>query len=165
MKTVKKVCALALVCLLMMSLSAAAVGEEAEETAPSLSCRERAAAALADYEELLPWDEIDLFDIMGIAEEDFSDFIYLTDISGMDGREVVMICCVSPEALQRVEAALSAYLKRRVKETQNYLPDAWELLSRAVLVTRENTVLLVSGENAEAEAELLLNPSAAENPQ
>lgn len=145
---------LILICILVCA-AVPVCGEEMED-AGFLPLEDRAAAVLPDFEDLIPWFEEDLYDIMGIEEDDYADFIYLTDDSGMEGREVIMICCVSAEAAERTEAALTAYLERRIRETQNYLPDAWYLLSNAVLIRQENTVLLISGADAAAEAELLL---------
>lgn len=156
----KKIPALILICILLGTLNCVRAEEKdvpaAEEETAVQTLADRAAAVLPDYEDLLPWFEEDLYDIMGIEEDDYSDFIFLTDESGMEGREIVMFLCVSPEAVNRIQDALTSYLARRVKETQNYLPDAWELLNRAVLITRDTTVLLVSGPDAAAEAEMLL---------
>lgn len=156
MKTVlKKLCSVMMILALWTGCMTGAVCEETG------SLQDLSAAVLADYDSLLPWDEIDLYDIIGIPEELYTDFIYLTDASGLEGREAVVLCCVSEEAAEEVYAFLSAYLERRVKETQNYLPDACELLSRAVPVKEGVTVILISGPSAEEETEAFLSMLSA----
>lgn len=158
MKNTNRLIALILMCVLLCTVTAACAEEAAPagEAVQALSLEELAAIILPDFEDLVPWYEEDLLDIMGIEEDDYTDFVYLTDDSGMEGREVIVLYCSSPEAAEKVLASVTAYLARRVKETQNYLPDAWELLDKAVLAQDGATVLMISGPDAAAEAEAFL---------
>lgn len=156
----KKLCSAMMILALWTGCMTGAVCEETGTSVPG-SLQEISAAVLTDYDTLLPWDEIDLYDIIGIPEELYTDFIYLTDESGLEGREAVIILCGTEEAAEEVYTLLSAYLERRVKETRNYLPDAYELLNRAFLIREGVTVILLSGTAAKEEAEAFLNMLAA----
>ncbi len=127
----------------------------AAETAEAQDLRARAFAALSDADELVELYEEDLYELMGIEPEDCEDYVYLAARDALSAREVIVIRAVDAEAAERVEGLLQSYLQGRRTETRGYLPDAYALLSGTEVVRRDCLVLLVVGEHADEEIELL----------
>ena len=88
-------------------------------------------------------DEDELYDVIGIAPEDYSDYAYLADYDALSGRELVLVRAVDEEAAERISTLLSLYLEHRLKATRNYLPDVYRALSEAA-VHQENLLLVLS---------------------
>ena len=101
------------------------------------------------------WPE-DLSDLMGIGEEEYTDFVYLASENSATGREIIIIMATDETTAESIEDKLIRYRETRLKETRNYLPEAYKLIEASV-VTREGlTVILDIGENAENEIRQLL---------
>ena len=124
----------------------------ARETRP---LREIVKSAAADAESLAALAEEDLTDMTGIEPEEYSEFVFLQGI-GMDGREILAARAADKDAADRLVKQMEAYLERRMKETRNYMPEAYQLQSEAKVRTRNLTVALVVGPDAEKETEAIL---------
>ena len=115
------------------------------------SCAEKASETLMDRvlrvaedsSDLIRMDEDELYDVIGIAPEDYSDYAYLADYDALSGRELVLVRAVDEEAAERISTLLSLYLEHRLKATRNYLPDVYRALSEAA-VRQENLLLVLS---------------------
>ena len=142
-----------LICLLL--LSSLMVSAAPAESAEAVGLRERLLAVAADAEDLVSLYEEDLSELMGIEPEDYEDFAYLASRDALSGREMIAVLAVDDEAADRVEEQLQFYLDGRRTETQNYLPDAYALLCAAEVIRQDRLVLLVIGENAAEEIEML----------
>ena len=55
-----------------------------------------------------------------------------------------------------MKASSKVYLNQRLRETQNYLPDIYAVLENAKVQIKGNTVLLVTGEQANVWANAIL---------
>ena len=142
--------------LIALVLSLAGCGQPKEEApAVKLPLDELAASVAADAGTLLKLSAEDLEDALGITPEMYTEFIYLQD-DAMTGREILALRTGRPEAAEQVRVKLEAYLERQRKETRDYLPEAYKLLSAAKVEVKNNTVALIAGENAAEETRKLL---------
>ena len=55
-----------------------------------------------DSSDLIRMDEDELYDVIGIAPEDYSDYAYLADYDALSGRELVLVRAVDEEAAERI---------------------------------------------------------------
>ena len=138
---------------LLVCLAAAACAEEAKAPETLL---ELVNCVAEDSMDLAVMSADDLYDMVGVAPEDYDDFAYLSDYGALSGRELIVVRAVDEEAADRVVEILSHYLELRMRETRNYLPDAYKALSVAE-VLREDllAVLSIAAPNPE-EASMLL---------
>ncbi len=119
--------------------------------------REKVNMVCEDATDLAPLTAEDLEDVLGIPAEDYQDFVFLQS-EGTDGREILAIRAVSMDAAKRIAEQAESYLERRRKETRNYAPEAYQLLSEAQVETKNLTVVLVVGKDGAAEAKAILSP-------
>lgn len=158
MSAMKKLVCVLLCCLL---LPAAVFAEEpaetaAENTAAEPSLMDRVLGVISDGRDLGRMYADDLSDLLGIEPEDYTDFVYLSDYNALTGREVILLLAADGDAADRVEEMLGMYLEGRLKETRNYLPEAYKLLSAAEVVRSGLVLVLVVGENSGEETAQLL---------
>jgi len=127
----------------------------APEAAQAQTLEERIGAIAADAGDLAPFSLEELADMTGIAPEDCADFVFLQG-DGTDGREILAVTVKNAEAGDRVEALMQSYLERRRDENRNYAPAAYQLLSKASVVRKGLTLVMISGTKAAEETERLL---------
>jgi len=145
--------ALLLMAFLLACLTLTVFAESAEAPESLLEVVNRVAE---DNENLAVMSADDLYDLVGVPPEDYDDFAYLADYDALSGRELIVVRAVDEEAAERVVAMLSHYLEQRMRETRNYLPDAYKALSMAEVRLEELlAVLSIAAPNPE-EASLLL---------
>ena len=125
--------------LLALSFCLVLLPSYAEKAAETLL--DRALRVAEDSDNLIRVDEDELYDVVGIAPEDYSDYAYLADYDALSGRELVLVRAVDEEAAERIFSQLSLYLEHRLKATRNYLPDVFRSLSEAGI--RQRDLLLV----------------------
>lgn len=158
----KKLTLIMLLCLLgcftLMAVAeepADAAADAAVESAP-FTLLDRALLVAEDRDDLLEMTEDDLYDLIGIAPEEYTDFAYLSHIDSLTGRELIIVSAVDEEAAQRIVELLQGYLEIRLHETRNYLPETYRVLLEAKVTQQELLVVLsIAAPNAE-EVELLL---------
>lgn len=144
--------------LLLAALVLSGCGGQKEETAApaeKMTLQELVASVAPDAGELAPLNADDLADVLGIEMEDYTEFVYLQD-DGLGGREILALRCPDESATARVAEKVEKYLEQRRKETQNYLPEVYQLLTAAQVETRGNTVALITGEGAQEQVKKLL---------
>lgn len=127
--------------LLALSFCLVLLPSYAEKAAETLL--DRALRVAEDSDNLVRLDEDELYDVIGIAPEDYSDYAYLADYDALSGRELVIVRAVDEEAAERISGLLTQYLDHRLKATRNYLPDVFRSLSEAS-VLKENLLLVLS---------------------
>ena len=115
---------------------------------------EDACAAGADA--LIRFGKMDIEDVIGVTADEYSDAVYLQDADVSAGREVIVMRGVDANAAQQIAQRLENYLAQRRKETQNYFPEAYKLLSETSVQRKNNTVALVVHEKATDITKLLL---------
>ena len=148
-----------LLTLLLVCLAMTACAESTEPAEPgevTETLLERVNRVAEDNLNLAVMSADDLYDLIGVPPEDYEDFAYLADYDALSGRELIIVRAVDEEAAERVVEMLSHYLELRMRETRNYLPDAYKALSVAE-VLREDllAVLSIAAPNPE-EASMLL---------
>ena len=127
--------------LLALSFCLVLLPSYAEKAAETLL--DRALRVAEDSDNLVRLDEDELYDVIGIAPEDYSDYAYLADYDALSGRELVIVRAVDEEAAERISRLLTQYLDHRLKATRNYLPDVFRSLSEAS-VLKEDLLLVLS---------------------
>ena len=119
------------------------------------SLAEKVNMTAEDAGNLAPLTAEDLEDVLGAVPEDYTEFVFLQS-EGTDGREILAVRAADKEAAERVAGLAEKYLERRMKETRNYAPEAYQLLSEAKVRTKNLTVVLVVGQDASKEADFIL---------
>lgn len=143
----KRVLLLALCAVMLFSL--AACTQAAPRTASTLDTplRELVDSAAPGMTGLVSMPKTDLEDVIGIDPADHTEAVYRQD-DQMGGQEIVVLRAVDKDAAQRVAGLLENYLEQRRKETRNYLPEAYKLLEAARVEIKNNTVALISAQDA-----------------
>ena len=121
----------------------------------ALSLRDAVNEAASDAAGLVALTKEDLSDIMGIEPEDYLEAVYLQS-ADLSGREIVAFRAKDAEGAKRIAQQLETYLEQRRKETRDYLPDAYKLLTDARVESKRLTIALFVGEKSSEETAKLL---------
>ena len=108
-----------------------------EEEIAAETLMDRVLLLVEDAEDLVAMDGDDLFDIIGIDPEDCEEFVYLADADALSGRELIIVIAKDADAADTAEELLQLYLESRLRETRNYLPEAYQALSEAEVVRQD----------------------------
>ncbi len=144
---------LAAMLLVLGACSAPEKGAPASDAPASLA--EKVNMIAEDAGNLATLTAEDLEDVLGAVPADYTEFVFLQS-EGMDGRELLAVRAADRDAAGRVAGMAEAYLERRLKETRNYAPEAYKLLSEAKVRTKNLTVVLAVGPNGTQEADFIL---------
>ena len=144
---------LAALLLVLGACSAPEKGAPASDAPASLA--EKVNMIAEDAGNLAALTAEDLEDVLGAVPADYTEFVFLQS-EGMDGRELLAVRAADRDAAGRVAGMAEAYLERRLKETRNYAPEAYKLLSEAKVRTKNLTVVLAVGPNGTQEADFIL---------
>ena len=117
--------------------------QAAREDQANLPLTEAARQAAQHPEALIPYSADDLYDLTGIALDDYDEAVFLKDQDTLSGREIIMVHAKDAQSIPGITKALEQYLSQRRNETRNYLPEAYRLLSDAVVDVSGLTVSLV----------------------
>ena len=115
--------------------------------------------AFADFDQLTEYDGEELYDIVGVAPDDYTEFIYRTgenDI-GLVAREIILVRAKDSAALSRVKTALEQYRGRRENETRSYAPDIFAMLEKSAVTTKGMTAALIISEDSAKETSSFLS--------
>lgn len=96
-----------------------------------ISLEESARRSLADAESFTAYTAEDLYDLTGIAADDYTDAVFLRDSDTLSGREIILLRAKNAVTLRSAKEALEQYLSQRKEETRDYLPEAYHRLSQA----------------------------------
>lgn len=131
---------------------------ETTETAEALpvTLLDRAMLVAEDMDQLIIMTEDDLYDLIGIAPEEYTDFAYLAHVDSLTGRELIIVEAVDEAAALRIVELLQGYLEVRLYETRNYLPETYRVLCEAQVTQKDLLVVLSIAAPNPAEEELLL---------
>lgn len=153
-RTLSLLLTLLLICLAMAACAESAESADSAQVPDTLL--ERVSRVAEDNEHLAVLTAEDLYDLVGVPPVDYEDFAYLADYDALSGRELIIVRAVDEEAAQRVEEMLSQYLELRMRETRNYLPEAYKALSEAEVIREELLTVLSIAAPDPGEASLLL---------
>ena len=145
-----------LVWLLAGVLCLSGCGKQAEQAPAEVkSLQERVESAAKDAGELAPLTAEDLTDTLGAEPEDVAEFVYLQE-TGFGGREILAVRAKDQAAADSLEKQMQHYLEHRRDETWDYAPEAYQLLSKAEVKRKGLLLVMVSGPDAEKEAQEIL---------
>ena len=152
----KRLIAALLTLCLLAGLSVFASAEDAETLETLLDL---VLANIEDAKDLVVMTEDDLFDIVGIDPADCRDFVYLAAADALSGRELIVVIAKDEAAADHAEEMLNHYLENRLRETRNYLPDAYQALSETQVVRSGLCVILSVAAPGANDADVLLSLS------
>ena len=111
-----------------------------------------------DEKDLIRMGEDDLFDLIGIEPDEYTDFAYLASRDSLSGREVIVLRATDETAARDMAEKLEEYRQYRMHMTRNYpdQADAYRLLSKAEVLQEDLLVVLSVGAPDPQEASLLL---------
>ena len=119
----------------------------------SAACAERTLSPLMskaigiaeDGENLIQMTEDDLYDVLGIEPDEYTDFAYLTGYDSLSGREIILLLAADEDAAKAIAEKLEEYRQYRLHMTKNY-PDQAEAYRDLNLaeVQRENLLVVLS---------------------
>lgn len=139
-----------------------ACAETAEETVLS-PLMQHVLLIAPDGAELIELTEDDLLDLIGIDYEEYTDFVYLVAPNALTGREIIVLQAADEEAAERLVKLLQGYLEQRQNEMRNYLPEVYQILTKAEVLQKDLTVVLSMAAPTEDEALKLLEPVVQED--
>ena len=151
----KRIMLLLLAAMLLVLGACSAPEKGAPASAAPASLAEKVNMIAEDAGNLAALTAEDLEDVLGAVPADYTEFVFLQS-EGMDGRELLAVRAADRDAAGRVAGMAEAYLERRLKETRNYAPEAYKLLSEAKVRTKNLTVVLAVGPNGTQEADFIL---------
>ena len=148
------VAALAVTAVLIVTQS----GNKAQpkETLPLMDAAKK---VFSDLDILTAYDGEELYDIVGVAPEDYTEFVYRTgenDI-GLVARELILVRAKDSAALSRVKTALEQYRGRRENETRSYAPDIFAMLEKSAVSRKDLTATLIISEDSVKETQSFLS--------
>ena len=111
-----------------------------------------------DGEDLIQMTEEDLYDMIGIEPDEYTDFDYLTDHDSLSGREIILLRATDEKAAEDVAEKLEEYRQYRLHMTRNY-PDqaeAYRTLNQAEVLREDLLVVQSVAAPDPQEADLLL---------
>ena len=117
---------------------------------------EKALRVAEDGKDLIRMNEDDLFDLIGIEPEEYTDYAYLADNNALSGREIIVLRAIDRNTAHNLAVKLENYREQRMRATRNYLPEAYRLLSEAEVLQGDLLVVLSIAAPNPQEAGLLL---------
>lgn len=147
---------LAMLALMLCVLTGCSSQPAAVESTLNMPLTDLVAKHYAGADALIRFGKMDIEDVIGVTADEYSDAVYLQDADVSAGREVIVMRGVDANAAQQIAQRLENYLAQRRKETQNYFPEAYKLLSETSVQRKNNTVALVVHEKAADITKLLL---------
>lgn len=145
-----------LLLIIILFLNGCTVNDRNIANDHSIPLKEKVEKALGGNAGLVFCDLADLVDLIGLDETTIAECVYLTSADGLSAEEVIALRCTDEKHTSAVKEALEVYLNQRLRETQNYLPDIYAVLKNAKVQIKGNTVLLVTGEQANVWANAIL---------
>ena len=137
---------IACACVLMVAVACA----------DNVTLLDRVQGIVTDGDDLIVMTEEDLSDLMGIEEEEYSDFAYLASMDALTGREFIVLRAVDEDAAEALAEKLQSYYEDRLHEMENYLPETYKLIKACSVQQEGLLVILDIGEQAQSEVEQLL---------
>lgn len=97
----------------------------------------------------------DLEDYMGIEPAQYTEAVFLQE-DMLSGGEVLVLRAKDSAEAERIKVCLEAYLTQRCRETQNYLPEVYKVLTTCSVQRKNNTVALIVTEKSAEVTNLVL---------
>ena len=117
--------------------------QNAQVNQPDIPLTEAARQAMADPDAYIPYTADDLYDMIGISPDDYTEAVFFKDKDTLSGREIILVRGKDAQSIPGITKALEQYLSQRKEETRNYLPNAYRLLCDAAVQASGLTVSLI----------------------
>lgn len=140
-------------CLCALLLTACG-GPKQEDTVVPL--KEKVLEIASDAAELTEVSEEEMRSSLGARSEEYEEFVFLRG-SGTDTREILAFRSVTPYSAEDLALRAEIYLKHRRNDTRDTQPEAFEAYSKASVMIRNLTVVLVIGPDAARETSAILS--------
>ena len=88
-----------------------------------------------------------LMSVYGIDQKDVKSYAGLTDASGIQATDIMLVEANDSDAAETVRAALQARLDNRKSQMKDYLPDVYATLEKSKVTVSGNYVALICDEN------------------
>lgn len=88
-----------------------------------------------------------LMSVYGIDQKDVKSYAGLTDASGIQATDIMLVEATDSDAAETVRAALQARLDNRKSQMKDYLPDVYATLEKSKVSVSGNYVALICDEN------------------
>lgn len=88
-----------------------------------------------------------LMSVYGIDQKDVKSYAGLTDASGIQATDIMLVEATDSDAAETVRAALQARLDNRKSQMKDYLPDVYATLEKSKVTVSGNYVALICDEN------------------
>lgn len=88
-----------------------------------------------------------LMSVYGIDQKDVKSYAGLTDASGIQATDIMLVEATDSDAAEAVRAALQARLDNRKSQMKDYLPDVYATLEKSKVSVSGNYVALICDEN------------------
>lgn len=93
--------------------------------------------------QMIVLDQQTMLSFLGIREEDCSQVIAAICGSGLQADEVWLVEAKDADALKRLTDLANSRLEAKRDETESYLPDQYQVVTKAKLTTRGNYLTLL----------------------
>ena len=84
----------------------------------------------APIDDILVLSESDMLDFYGIKADQMKQFSAALNMNGISAQEIVLIQAADENAVEQISTKLSNRLAARMAESENYLPDEYEIISQ-----------------------------------
>ena len=88
-----------------------------------------------------------LMSVYGIDQKEVKSYAGLTDASGIQATDIMLVEATDSDAAETVRAALQARLDNRKSQMKDYLPDVYATLEKSKVTVSGNYVALICDEN------------------
>ena len=124
-----------------------------------LPLADAAKKAFADFDQLTEYDGEELYDIVGVAPDDYTEFVYRTGENGIGlvAREIIIVRAKDSDALKRITGVLAHYRERRQTETRTYAPDIFTMIEKSAVSVKDLTAALIISGDSPAETKKFLS--------
>ena len=124
-----------------------------------LPLADAAKKAFVDFDQLTEYDGEEFYDIVGVAPDDYTEFVYRTGENGIGlvAREIILVRAKDSDAVKRIAGALAHYRERRQTETRTYAPDIFTMIEKSAVSVKNLTAALIISGDSPAETKKFLS--------
>ncbi|MBQ8135803.1 MAG: DUF4358 domain-containing protein, partial [Clostridia bacterium] len=135
--------------ILILLLAGCAGGKKAGDAAAIYSAMENTGVLPS----MIPMTADELYDLTGIAPEDYADASCHEAADGLIADEVLLFTAADSEAAKRIEDALRARLDSKAAEAEGYSPEQYAVIKKGLVLRNGlELCLIVSPEAAKLQS-------------
>ena len=146
MKKMRTLCGL--VCLLLcMALCACSNGSSTSGKTVDVKAAMEEIKGTYEFSDVNDVTDNMLMSVYGIDQKNVKSYAGLTDASGIQATDIMLVEANDSDAAEAVRAALQARLDNRKSQMKDYLPDVYATLEKSKVSVSGNYVALICDEN------------------